>query len=81
MANEITHGLDSVLKDVLLKYNVTAAGAFEFMQEQVVTSPADRHALRALMWQFAVSMTANATLPPYNYSKMNGRDPRTGRPR
>ena len=76
---EINHALDDVLKTILVDHDVSQQGAFEFMQEQVVTSPSDRHALRALMWRFAVSVRADTVLPPYNSSKMRGRNPRTGR--
>lgn len=73
MAETINHPMDHVLKQALLEYGVSDAGAFQFMQEQNVTDVNDRHALRVLLWRFTVGRRADNVLPPYEYSKVKNR--------
>jgi len=72
MAEEvIKHGMDDVLRSFLLRYGVSEAGAWQFMQEQVVISAEDRHALRVLLWRVAVNRSSDAPeYSEYNYSKV-----------
>ena len=69
----MAHPSDLTVRQALLFHGVSEAGAFQFMQGQIVTDAADREALQVLMWRLVVQYgNAWSQLTPYHYSKSKG---------